>query len=512
MAGRGRLAGTAALWIAAGFVLGILLAAAAPLAIGDHSYVVRSGSMSPAIDTGDVEVVQPIRPVDAKVGDIVSFRDPHLGHRLISHRVRAIDRVGEHVNFVTQGDANTGQEHWSVTTDGTIGRVVYRVPKLGYAVVWISSLPGRIGLIIVPALLLMASALRRIWWVRGTAPAKPMTESRRTWRRGRTRRGAVLGWILVLLVLLGTAGAVWAPFTSQAGSSGDQIRAAADWVPPTASSSVIQKTEGGTPGYIRQGGTYRVYANVADSGNPASGVASVTGNVNTITSGQTAASLASGSFTVNGSPFNRESASLTAGASLAAGSKTYALTSTDAGGYAATQSGFAVIVDNTAPAGSDVQTANHAGGTVGKPELGDTATLTYTEPIDPSSIVAGWTGAAATNVVVRINNNVFSAGFNDTLTVENPANTAALPLGTVNLGHSDYVSSNTTFGATGTASTLTLSGSAFIATLGTASSGPTTATSTGTMTWAPVNGATDRAGNPDGTSSKTESGTADKEF
>ena len=143
-----------------GFVLTILLASVVPLAFGDRSLVVRSGSMAPAIDTGDVVVVRPIAPATARVGDIVTF-DSH--GKLTSHRVRATGRRGANLTFTTQGDANTGQEHWKVPASGRIGRVMYRVPKLGFVVVRVQSPAGRFVLIIVPALLLGFTVLRRIW-------------------------------------------------------------------------------------------------------------------------------------------------------------------------------------------------------------------------------------------------------------------------------------------------------------------------------------------------------------
>jgi signal peptidase len=161
--GIGRAARIAAIWAVLGFIFAVFLAAAAPLALGDHSYVLRTGSMSPTIDPGDVEVVQPIGPLAAKVGDIVAFRDPQWQGRLVSHRVRAAWRVRGRVNFITQGDANTGREHWSVPADGTIGRVIYRVPKLGYVVAWLGTPEGRVGVIVLPAVLLMASLLARLW-------------------------------------------------------------------------------------------------------------------------------------------------------------------------------------------------------------------------------------------------------------------------------------------------------------------------------------------------------------
>lgn len=157
-----RALGTLA-WLPVGFVLTILLAAAAPLALGNHSYTVVSGSMTPAVRTGDVVVTESISPAEAEVGQIVTFRDPEHDDILISHRAVSIDPGPKQIDFITQGDANTGREEWSVPADGEIGRVLYRVPALGFAASVIGSPPGRIGLVVVPALLLGLLLMRRIW-------------------------------------------------------------------------------------------------------------------------------------------------------------------------------------------------------------------------------------------------------------------------------------------------------------------------------------------------------------
>ncbi len=51
-----------------------------------------------------------------------------------------------------------------------------------------------------------------------------------------------------------------------------------------------------------------------------------------------------------------------------------------------------VTLDNTVPTASDIQTANN-GSIVGRAETGDTITYTFSEAMDPSSILSGWTGA-----------------------------------------------------------------------------------------------------------------------
>jgi hypothetical protein len=310
-----------------------------------------------------------------------------------------------------------------------------------------------------------------------------------------------------MLVLAAVTGSVWAAFTNQSSNAGNQLAAAADYRAPTAASSVIQKTEGGTAGYIRQGGTYRVYASVTDAGNPATGISAVTGNLSSISTAQTAAALGSGSFTIGGSSYNYDSSALTANSVLSAGTSSYTLTSTDSAANSRTQSGYSVVVDNTQPTSSDISTANGSF-TIGKPEQNDSVTFTYTEPIEPGKILSGWSGAA-TNVVLRLNDGGVS---NDTVTIYNSTNVTQLPLGSVSLGRTDYIGTSRTFGASGTPSSMTMSGNAVTVVLGSASGSVATAGGTGTMIWTRSTTPTDRAGNSVASGTFSETGTADREF
>lgn len=286
------------------------------------------------------------------------------------------------------------------------------------------------------------------------------------------------------------------------GSLGSTAGAAilVDLQAPTVSAAAIAKTQGGTGGYIKQGGTYYVYANVTDGG---SGVATATADVSTITTGQTAVALTSGSYTVDSVSYNYRSAQLTAGNPLAAGSKSFSITAGDNAGNSGTQNGFTVTVDNTPPAASDVQTSNVSGGTAGTAETGDTITLTYGETMDASSILTGWTGGATT-VTLRL---VDGGAGNDSVQIWNAANTAQLPLGSVDLGGTGFLSATVTF----TGSTMTQSGSSITVTLGTAS-GTTTRAGPGRMAWTPSATATDRAANACSTTPVNESGGNDRDF
>jgi signal peptidase len=154
---------TLLVWAAlgAGAVLGA--AVAGPIALGWRPFAVLSGSMAPTLDTGDEIVVEPVAPVALRVGDIVTFNDPSRGDALVTHRVRDIRVAGATVHVVTRGDANDGSERWSVAAGGSVGRLAYRIPKLGYVTVAAGSPLGRILLVVLPALILGLSEIRRVW-------------------------------------------------------------------------------------------------------------------------------------------------------------------------------------------------------------------------------------------------------------------------------------------------------------------------------------------------------------
>jgi signal peptidase I len=161
-------------WTLAGLFVGGALSIAVPMVAGYHSFTVMSGSMEPAIATGDVVVDKPVSPREVNVGDVVTFRDPENSHKLITHRVRALKVQGGQVSVVTKGDANNATERWNINENGRVGRVAYHVPKVGYLAVWMGTPTGRFAFVVIPALLLAASLIVRIW--RPVTPPAPRVE------------------------------------------------------------------------------------------------------------------------------------------------------------------------------------------------------------------------------------------------------------------------------------------------------------------------------------------------
>lgn len=154
---------TFALWALAGAGLALALTLLLPLAFHGRPLTVMSGSMEPAVRTGDVVISMPIAPIDARPGDIVSFNDPDRGRKLVTHRVRSMRQSPGRVEFVTKGDANNSVEKWRVPADGDIGRTVLRLPKLGHALVFARSRTGLLALVLFPLLVLGVLEMASIW-------------------------------------------------------------------------------------------------------------------------------------------------------------------------------------------------------------------------------------------------------------------------------------------------------------------------------------------------------------
>ena len=131
--------------------------------VGLRPLTVLSGSMAPAIHAGDLVVTRPVSPGIVTVGQIVTFADPLKPGRLITHRAIEITHQQHRVGFVTQGDANTGVERWSVDLDGAVGVHVLTIPNAGFAVHWLGRPELRVTLLTLAVVILTTGVMRRIW-------------------------------------------------------------------------------------------------------------------------------------------------------------------------------------------------------------------------------------------------------------------------------------------------------------------------------------------------------------
>jgi len=99
-------------------------------------YAVRSNSMKPAFERGDLLVIYGASPAEIRVGDVIVYYSPQLG-ATITHRVVEIIPHNHSYLFVTKGDANPHPDPQPVTAEFVKGRVIHVIPKIGYlALLW----------------------------------------------------------------------------------------------------------------------------------------------------------------------------------------------------------------------------------------------------------------------------------------------------------------------------------------------------------------------------------------
>lgn len=234
----------------------------------------------------------------------------------------------------------------------------------------------------------------------------------------------------------------------------------------------------GPLGWISDGDTVSLYLDVAETGNPASGIASVIASTNVPGYGPMTFTMTAGNWTVRGQQFNYRSDPVAISAGFPAQVLTVNAAATDNAGNS-TSRDFAVTVDDTGPTGTAINSTNKAGGTAGRAEQGDTITYTFNEAMDPESFITGWDGSAR-NVTPYINSATTTGG--DTVTI--PAIGA---LGTVTLGNTGYVTRTRAF----TNSTMTMTGNTITVVLGTPSGATGTVFTAGDMRWTPSAAASD---------------------
>jgi hypothetical protein len=164
----------------------------------------------------------------------------------------------------------------------------------------------------------------------------------------------------------------------------------------------------------------------------------------------------------------------TTASALTAGTYTVQASQTDSSGNTGTSNANTFVLDTTKPTATRVVGTNKAGGTAGKIEAGDTLTFTWSEAIDPTSVMSGWNGAA-TNVRVRFTNN----SSNDSIQVYDATGATQLGMGSVTTG-GNYVSGTTNFTAT---MALSADGTTITITFGTPTNVRSTPVTVKSMTW-----------------------------
>ncbi|PIR05390.1 signal peptidase I [Candidatus Kuenenbacteria bacterium CG11_big_fil_rev_8_21_14_0_20_37_9] len=138
---------------------GLFIFSTVPI-FGCKILVVESGSMQPAIKTGSLVVVMAAR--EYAVNDIITFGAIGMEKIPITHRIVDVRDRGLESLYVTKGDANNAPDKKEVRLEEIIGRVLFTMPYIGYAIGFGKKPIGFILIIGLPAFAIILDEARKI--------------------------------------------------------------------------------------------------------------------------------------------------------------------------------------------------------------------------------------------------------------------------------------------------------------------------------------------------------------
>jgi len=123
-----------------------------------NAYMVRSESMTPAINMGDMVITgPPDNPFgkDISPGAVITYN--HKG-QLVTHRLLEIN--GD--ELVTKGDAVEDADPWQVTISDVQGVYLFRLPSLGYMSNFVRTRTGWLVAVLIPSVVAVCFIFREI--------------------------------------------------------------------------------------------------------------------------------------------------------------------------------------------------------------------------------------------------------------------------------------------------------------------------------------------------------------
>ena len=148
----------AAYWLIFAFLILIALivtSSALNISGGYKLLVVQSGSMRPSIPVGSLVFTKPERTY--QINDVITFYEQGEEKNMVTHRISGIEPLEDGELFITKGDANDATDNKKVDKGAVVGKVIWALPGVGYAVSFAKTTPGLILLIIIPATLIVYS-------------------------------------------------------------------------------------------------------------------------------------------------------------------------------------------------------------------------------------------------------------------------------------------------------------------------------------------------------------------
>lgn len=128
------------------------------------AYVIISPSMEPNIHVRDAIVTMRKNEDKIKKGDIITYisKDPsHYGIR-ITHRVIGIFDNDGGIAYRTKGDNNNVEDSKLVNHSDVLGKVMLRIPYIGYLQEFLTTIYGWLLLIVCPCVYIIGSDIVKL--------------------------------------------------------------------------------------------------------------------------------------------------------------------------------------------------------------------------------------------------------------------------------------------------------------------------------------------------------------
>ena len=117
------------------FMLGTVMLVSNQFSYG--ALVIASESMTGELDKGDVVIFESYEDQPIEEGAVIVFES---NRSMIVHRVVDIEVVNGSTRYYTKGDANEDNDGGFITDSDIVGITNYKLPSLGYPVLWLRSL------------------------------------------------------------------------------------------------------------------------------------------------------------------------------------------------------------------------------------------------------------------------------------------------------------------------------------------------------------------------------------
>lgn len=115
-------------------------------------YTILTQSMYPTIKAGDVVITYKEDNNKYNDGDVITFVSEQNGGITITHRVEEVYNVNDSYSYKTKGDNNNAPDNEITSGDNVLGKVVVKIPKVGYIQQFLVSKTGWIVAVVLPCL------------------------------------------------------------------------------------------------------------------------------------------------------------------------------------------------------------------------------------------------------------------------------------------------------------------------------------------------------------------------